>query len=124
MLVTIYTPKTKLFSDLSAVSVYLPGTKGDMQILNNHIPVITTLKEGNIVVLLENKEKISVAVDRGYVQFAENQMTILIEKTTISNREIKEIEKKARAMKGEEIRDDIDITEDEFEHMEDNKHHV
>ena len=49
MFVEIVSPEKTLFTgDVS--SVHLPGSEGSFQILNNHAPIVSTLKEGLITV--------------------------------------------------------------------------
>ena len=50
MTVDILTPDATLFSG-EASYVGLPGSDGSLGILNNHSPLVTTLKEGQVVVL-------------------------------------------------------------------------
>ena len=52
MLLDIITPDSKLFSG-EVTSVTLPGIDGDLGVLNNHAPLITTLKVGEITILKE-----------------------------------------------------------------------
>ena len=54
MFVEIVSPEKTLFTgDVS--SVHLPGSEGSFQILNNHAPIVSTLKEG----LIKLKGKLS-----------------------------------------------------------------
>lgn len=47
MFLEIVTPEAILFSsDVDSITV--PGVNGDFQMLNNHAPVVSILKEGNI----------------------------------------------------------------------------
>jgi F-type H+-transporting ATPase subunit epsilon len=120
MLVTVYSPKNKLFDRAKVTAVSLPGEAGDMQILNNHIPVIATLRPGLIV--LENKkgEKENIHVEKGYIQFADNKMTIVVVDTKLSDEELQAIEDRAISMKDSSVRGD-DISEEEFFEMEESE---
>ena len=53
MEIEIITPEKKLFEG-SILSVLIPGTSGEFEILNNHAPVISNLKSGTIRVIDEN----------------------------------------------------------------------
>jgi F-type H+-transporting ATPase subunit epsilon len=51
----IVTPEKKIFSDKGIESVTVPGIEGDMGILPNHIPIITFLKSGKILIEASGK---------------------------------------------------------------------
>ena len=46
--VDIVTPEKKFFSENNVLSANVPGIEGDLEILSNHIPIITFLKPGRI----------------------------------------------------------------------------
>ncbi len=49
MYLEIVTPEAKIFSgEVNSVSV--PGLSGYFQILNNHAPIVSSLKKGNITI--------------------------------------------------------------------------
>jgi F-type H+-transporting ATPase subunit epsilon len=51
MKLEVITPEANLFSG-EAISVSLPGIDGFFQVLNNHAPIISTLKAGELKVEL------------------------------------------------------------------------
>jgi len=75
MKLEVITPEANLFAG-EAVSVSLPGVDGFFQVLNNHAPIISTLKAGEMKVELTesvNQESLSEAVK------LEGQKTLRIE---------------------------------------------
>jgi F-type H+-transporting ATPase subunit epsilon len=75
MRIEVITPESNLFSG-EAVSVSLPGVDGFFQVLNNHAPIISTLKAGEMKVELSNsvtQESLSSSVK------LEGQKTLRIE---------------------------------------------
>ncbi len=92
MLLEIVTPDQKLFSG-EVNSISLPGTDGSFGILNNHAPLISTLREGTVKVMMgpldceiEESDKISVNdreltvnVNGGVVEVLKNKVIILAE---------------------------------------------
>src|SRR5688572_23332029 len=98
MLATVYTAKNKLFDKVQVKSVYVPSISGDMQILNNHIPVIVALRPGTIVLEKDAGGKIDIKVDAGYIQFADNELVAVIEKMTLTEAEIDVLERQAEEM--------------------------
>ena len=93
MKLEIITPESNVFSG-DAKSVSLPGLDGIFQVLNNHAPVISALKKGNLVVELEvplsdeqkndmiivdSTEKIRVAINGGVAELNKNKLIVLAE---------------------------------------------
>ena len=72
--VEIITPdKPILKSEASEVTI--PAYEGQMGILNNHIPLITFLRPG--VIIVNNKEEKKYYVEEGTVEFSNNNLLIL-----------------------------------------------
>ena len=77
----IYTPEKKLF-DGEVKSAIFPGTDGSFQILNDHAPLISSLKKG-IVVYADKKSEYEVEITGGVVEVLNNKVTVLAEGTVI-----------------------------------------
>ena len=77
MTVDILTPDSTLFSG-EATFGGLPGSDGSLGILNNHAPLVTTLKAGQVVVRAEGGEQ-SFEVNGGSVEVLNNVVTVLAE---------------------------------------------
>jgi len=75
--VDIVTPEKKIFSENNVLSVNVPGIEGDLEILNNHIPIITFLKPGRINIEAEGFKK-SFFISDGVLEFNSNVLTILV----------------------------------------------
>lgn len=74
----IITPDKKLFSgDVKAVQ--LPGTEGSFGILNNHAPLISTLKTGKIKITDTTQGVQSFDIKGGVVEVLNNNITVLAE---------------------------------------------
>lgn len=58
MQLDILTPEHKIFSG-EVAAVQLPGKEGLLQVLNNHAPIISTLKEGTVKIDLPSGQKAS-----------------------------------------------------------------
>jgi F-type H+-transporting ATPase subunit epsilon len=66
----IVSPEATLFSG-EVTSVILPGMVGEFELLNNHAPVISLLKEGHVkingnITLKEAVEKLFTKSDKGF----------------------------------------------------------
>jgi F-type H+-transporting ATPase subunit epsilon len=75
MTIEIITPDVVLYEG-DATYVGLPGSDGSLGILNNHAPLVTTLKAGEIVVKIENNEEV-FQVKGGTVEVLNNHVTVL-----------------------------------------------
>lgn len=75
MTVEILTPDVVLYEG-DATCVGLPGSDGSLGILNNHAALVTTLREGEVVVKNDNDEQV-FAVKGGTVEVLNNHVTIL-----------------------------------------------
>ena len=74
MKVTILNPKHVIY-DGRAASVFLQGDRGEFEILDFHAPIVSLLREGEVVI--DRKEK--VPVKKGMVRFHDNECMILVE---------------------------------------------
>lgn len=77
MNVEILSPEAQIFEG-EASYVGLPGTDGSLGILKDHAPLITTLREGEVVLKTSNGEQ-RFAVKGGSVEVLNNRITILAE---------------------------------------------
>ena len=78
MRLEIITPEKELFTG-DAKSVSLPGVDGSLGILNNHAPLITVLRAGEVIVKGENGEENTFEVTGGVVEVNKNVVLILAE---------------------------------------------
>lgn len=60
----------------SVTSVTVPGADGELTILNNHIPLITPLKSGEITIR-EGKKTTPIAISNGFLIVDPAHVTIL-----------------------------------------------
>ena len=84
--IEIITPdKTILKSE--ATEVTIPSFEGQMGILKDHIPLITFLRPG--IILVQNQEEKKYFVEEGTVEFSDNKLLIL----TSTAKDLKNMEK-------------------------------
>lgn len=78
MFLEIITPEKKVFSgDVEAVR--LPGAEGSFGILNNHAPIIATLKKGIVKVTEKGSKVENFEINGGVVEVLNNKITVLAE---------------------------------------------
>lgn len=78
MIIDIISPDQKIYSG-EVKSAQFPGTEGSFGILNNHAPIISTLKAGEINLVAENNEKLSFPIKGGVVEVQNNKVIVLAE---------------------------------------------
>ena len=78
MYIELVTPE-KVVYEGQADAVTFPGTEGSFQVLNNHTPIISSLKDGEIVIKVGRDERY-FEVSGGVVEVLQNKLTVLTEK--------------------------------------------
>lgn len=74
---TISSVSENLF-DGPAISATLPGAAGELTILPNHEPLVTTLKEGTITVRIPNTEPKTFQIKTGVLEISGTRAVVLI----------------------------------------------
>ena len=71
----IVTPETKAYSE-DVDMVTLPGSEGELGIYPQHVPVLTTLRPGELRIL-KNGTETAMAVGEGFVEITGDSVSIL-----------------------------------------------
>ncbi|CAN5473639.1 hypothetical protein BH10BAC1_BH10BAC1_08970 [soil metagenome] len=74
----IITPDKKVYSG-EVDAVKLPGADGSFGILNNHAPIIATLKKGTVKVTDSKKNVENFEINGGVVEVQNNKVIVLAE---------------------------------------------
>ncbi len=74
----IVSPEKNIFSG-EVSSITLPGTSGSFGILNNHAPLISTLKKGKIKTLNPAGTNDFFEINGGVVEVLKNKVIVLAE---------------------------------------------
>ncbi len=64
--------------DGAAISATLPGAAGEMTILPNHEPLITTLKAGTIIVRSPNSQDREFTINGGVLEISGGRAVVLV----------------------------------------------
>src|SRR5438876_733922 len=106
----IVTPEEKIYSeDVSMVT--LPGSEGELGIYPKHVPVLTTLKPGELRVVKDGRET-AMAVGEGFVEIKGDSVSVLTdmaleaEKIDIAGAE-KGVERAQSAMKEDHTAEEV-----------------
>ncbi|MCD6012702.1 MAG: atpC [Flavipsychrobacter sp.] len=81
MQLDILTPERKVFSG-KVYGVYLPGTSGAFEILENHAPIIASLGKGRMKILKDKNTTETYEITGGFVEMLNNKASVLIEGAT------------------------------------------
>ena len=95
MRLAIVTAEKLVYSD-EVSSVVAPGAEGQLGILPNHAPLLTSLKPGELKVLKEGEET-NIAVSGGFLEVLKNVVTILAD--TAERAEDIDVERAEAALK-------------------------
>jgi len=71
----IVTPERVVYED-AVDQVTVPTTEGEITVLPNHIPLVSILRPGELLIKKGNDEK-NIAVSSGFVQVNKNEVIIL-----------------------------------------------
>ena len=74
----IVSPERIVF-DGEVVSVLVPGSQGEFEILNDHAPIISTLNKGVVVYGLPKGEKVRLEILGGFVEVQQNVVSLCVE---------------------------------------------
>jgi F-type H+-transporting ATPase subunit epsilon len=78
MKLEIITPEKTLFEG-EVNLVQLPGIDGSFEILNNHAPLVSVLKEGKIKINDESKKEQFFDIKGGVIEVLKNKVIVLAE---------------------------------------------
>lgn len=104
----IVTPEKTVYDDF-VDQVTLPAADGEITVLPNHIPLISVLIPGELIIKKENEET-AMAVSGGMIEVRKNEMTILADTAEraeeIDIKRAEEAKARAERLKEEKIRAD------------------
>ncbi len=73
---TISSVSDNKFDD-QALSIRVPGEGGEMEVLADHEPMISTLKAGTIVIKTKS-DKEKFVIEKGILEVANNRVVVLV----------------------------------------------
>jgi len=112
---SIVTPE-RLVLDEDVDQVNVPGVEGDLGILYDHAPLLTTMRPGRFSYELsgeKGREAIHMIVSGGYLEVTDNRVIVLAEAVEFLD-DIDKERAKASLMKAEEALSNTDLSDDEF----------
>ena len=87
--IEVITPERIVYSSIAeedvVQSVTLPGHNGELGILPGHLPLMTTLMSGRLLIQLANGQSIRMAVHGGFAQVLPNGINILTDQAELGS---------------------------------------
>lgn len=74
----ILTPGKTVYSG-QVTAVNTPGESGKLEILENHAPIVASLKEGVVDVTTSDNQQLSFQTKGGFLEVLNNKVSILLE---------------------------------------------
>lgn len=79
MQLEILTPEHKVYSG-NVYGIQLPGIEGSFEVLENHAPMIASLKNGKMKILKDKNNNTEVyQISGGFAEVLNNKVSVLIE---------------------------------------------
>ena len=107
----IVTPESKIYSEDVEI-VTLPGSEGEAGIYPNHVPLMTKVQAGEIVVRRDGNEEI-VAIGEGFAEVTGEHVAILTDNAANSGDIDEAAAEQAKAKAEQRLQEGGDISEDE-----------
>ena len=117
---SIVTPERLVLNE-EVDQVNAPGVEGDLGILYDHAPLLTTMRAGRFSYELlgeKGRETINMIVSGGYLEVTDNRVIILAETVEFLD-EIDKERAKASLAKAEEALSNTGLSDDEFAEAQD-----
>ena len=112
---SIVTPERLVLNE-EVDQVNVPGVEGDLGILYDHAPILTTMRPGRFSYELlgeRGKATIHMIISGGYLEVTDNRVIVLAEAVEFLD-EIDKERAKASLAKAEEALANTDLSDDEF----------
>ena len=117
---SIVTPERLVLNE-EVDQVNAPGVDGDLGILYDHAPLLTTMRAGRFSYELlgeKGRETINMIVSGGYLEVTDNRVIVLAETVEFLD-EIDKERAKNSLVKAEEVLANTDLSDDEFAEAQD-----
>ena len=107
----IVTPESKIYSE-DVEMVTLPGSEGEAGIYPNHVPLMTKVQAGEIIVNRGGTEEV-VAIGEGFAEITGDHIAILTDNAANSSDIDEAAAEEARAKAEQRLNEGGDISEEE-----------
>jgi F-type H+-transporting ATPase subunit epsilon len=114
LVLSVVTPSKKLLTDHEIEEVFVPAYKGELNILEGHAPLMSTLETGILKYRLKSESQLhEVAISWGYLEVSHDHVSVLAE-TAESSVEINVSRAEEAKNKAEKSLLNADLEQHEF----------
>ncbi len=78
MELSVLSPEKEIFKG-PVQSVKVPGVTGQFEILSNHAPVVSSLKEGNVRIRKADGSEMNFTIEKGFIEVLYNEVSLLVQ---------------------------------------------
>ena len=79
MKIEIITPESILFTSDTVHLVQLPGKDGSFEIMNDHAPLISILKQGKVKIVIKGENPRFFDIKGGVIEVRDNKLLVMAE---------------------------------------------
>ena len=117
----LVSPEKLLLSDAYEMIV-VPGAEGDFAVMAGHTPITSSLRPGVISIYEGDNEKDRIFVNGGFVQVADDKMTVLAEEAI----HVADLDRKDLEQRIQDATEDMEDAKDDevFRKAQENKDHL
>ncbi len=112
----IVTPEARVYSD-TIDTVVIPTVEGEVGILPGHIPLVTQVADGELVVS-KGSTSVRLAVSGGFAQVSSDRVSILAEHAISEEKIDEQAAEKAIQRAEADIKEAKNLSADQFEHLQ------
>jgi F-type H+-transporting ATPase subunit epsilon len=80
--VEIITPEEIIYQG-KVISITVPGTQSPFSVLYNHAPIVSSLENGTMRLIDENKAQKAFKSSNGFIEVRNNKVSILVDSVEI-----------------------------------------
>ncbi|MCB0684987.1 MAG: ATP synthase F1 subunit epsilon [Saprospiraceae bacterium] len=78
MVISVLSPEKEIFTG-EIISVKVPGSAGQFEVLQNHAPIVAALDEGAVRIKKANGEILNFNIRKGFIEVLYNEVSLLVQ---------------------------------------------
>lgn len=78
MNIAVLTPDNSIYTG-QVQSVKVPGAAGAFTVLKRHIPIVSSLVKGKVILGLDGGKQITFSIEKGFIEVNNNEIALLVQ---------------------------------------------